>query len=309
LRNKDHLLEITHVTKIYSSTRVLNSVALNIVPGEIVALLGENGAGKSTTISIALGFVKPDAGSVLLMGENPTQLSISARSRMGFMLQNQDMALPSLLSAKEILQQVCGYYRRGGTEKQCAALAGASGFLSRRYGELSGGQKRSLQFAMAICGDPALLFLDEPTQAMDIRMRQRIWDYLYDAKTRGTSVLLTTHYLEEAEAIADRVVVLDRGNVVYDGEIAGMSEMRFSMVLTCRTTISSDTILSRPDVVSLEQKEDAVVIVTKNTEELLRWLFFHDDNLSIIGVRKVGLAELYTNLTRRPSSSDQQDRA
>ncbi|PKY10326.1 hypothetical protein B1757_10390 [Acidithiobacillus marinus] len=298
MRDSEYLLNLNCISKKYSSVKALDEIDLNIAHGEVLALLGENGAGKTTTISIALGFIRPDSGSAKILGENPLNLSIAARSRIGFMFQDQERSLPSSLSVKEIITQTCGYYRHHESLERCAEIAGMSDVLSKRYKELSGGQKRSMQFAMAICGHPELIFLDEPTVGIDVRTRQRIWKHLRELKKRGTSILLTTHYLEEAEALADRVVVLDSGRIIYSGGISSIIGAESPTIITCYTTIAIECLKSHRDVVSVEQMEAGVMIVTKNSDALLRWLFQHDENLANIALRKGSLADLFLGLTQ-----------
>lgn len=287
------------ISKIYGQNTALNSVDIHIESGEILALLGENGAGKTTTISILLGFIKADSGIVKVLDENPVKLSVAARSRIGFVLQDEERSLHPLLTAREHLQQVCGYYRHHEDLNYCAEVTGISAVLTKKYQDLSGGQKRSLQYSMAICGNPKLLFLDEPTVGMDVRTRHRVWEHLREMKKRGTSVLLTTHYLEEAEMLADRVVVLERGKNIYSGEIASITGVGSTTIITCKTALPEQIIKSHPTVLYMHIQEEFVSITTSDSDAFLHWLLPQDPSLCGISMRKGGLTDLFLQLTQK----------
>ncbi len=213
------LASLRGVRKQYGKVLALDGVDLAIAPGQVLALLGANGAGKTTAIALLLGLVRPDAGQALLFGLSPQQLA--ARRNIGVMLQSAGIADNS--KVRELLALTRSYYPQPRSVDDCVALAGLDGLLGRQYGTLSGGQQRRVQFALALCGNPRLLFLDEPTTGMDIEARQALWRAIGQLSAQGCAVLLTTHYLEEAEALADRVVVLARGRVVAAGS---MDEVR-----------------------------------------------------------------------------------
>src|SRR5690606_30056858 len=183
--------------------------------GELLALLGPNGAGKTTAIGLLLGLLQADAGEVSLCGRAPQDLA--ARRAVGLMLQSA--GIPETLKVGELLDLTRSYYPEPRSIADCVALAGLDGLLDRRYGKLSGGQQRRVQFALALCGRPRVLFLDEPTTGLDIEARQGLWKAIRELVADGCAVLLTTHYLEEAEALADRVVVLNNGRVVATGSV------------------------------------------------------------------------------------------
>jgi ABC-2 type transport system ATP-binding protein len=196
--------------KRYGGVVALDGVDLDVRPGELIALLGPNGAGKSTAVGLLLGLAEPDAGEAQLFGESPHALD--ARRRVGVMLQTAGM--PDTLKVRELLAQTRSYYPDPLDAAECAATAGIADILHRRYGKLSGGLQRRVQFALAICGRPKLLFLDEPTVGLDIEARRAMWKTMRTLVASGCAILLTTHYLEEAEALADRVAVLARGRIL-----------------------------------------------------------------------------------------------
>lgn len=200
----------------YGKTLALDGLDLALPAGQVLALLGPNGAGKSTAISLLLGLQRADAGTAELFGLPPQ--SLEARRRAGVML--QAAAVPDTLKVGELIDLTRAYYPQPRSVADLVALAGLDGLMARRYGQLSGGQQRRVQFALAVCGRPDLLFLDEPTTGLDIDARQTLWKAIRELRGQGCAVLLTTHYLEEAEALADRVVVVNHGRVVAEGTVA-----------------------------------------------------------------------------------------
>ena len=188
--------------KRYGAVTALDGVDLELHGGEVLALLGANGAGKTTAIALLLGLLQADAGDAELSGLSPR--SLHARRHAGIMLQSA--ALQDTLKVRELLDLTRSYYPDPRSVADCVALAGLDGLMERRYGKLSGGQQRRVQFALAICGRPRVLFLDEPTTGLDIEARRGLWRAIRELVAQGSGVLLTTHYLEEAEALADRVV-------------------------------------------------------------------------------------------------------
>ncbi|MFF3331162.1 ATP-binding cassette domain-containing protein [Streptomyces sp. NPDC002888] len=199
--------------KAYGDVRAVDGVDLEIAHGETVALLGRNGAGKSTTISLLLGLAEPDAGTVELFGA-PPEVSVRA-GRVGTMLQ-EARAVPRV-TVGELVAFVAGRYPAPLPVARALELAGIAELAGRRVDRLSGGQTQRVRFAVALAGDPALLVLDEPTAALDVEARHAFWEAMRAYARRGHTVLFSTHYLEEADAYADRVLVLDRGRVVADG--------------------------------------------------------------------------------------------
>ncbi len=199
--------------KSYGSTVALRDVDLALRPGETLALLGPNGAGKTTAIRLLLGLSAPDAGRATLFGRDPR--APRNRTRVGAMLQVS--GVPHMLTVREHVGLFATYYPHPLPLAETLALAGLRGLENRRYGDLSGGQKQRVAFALAICGDPDLLVLDEPTSALDVEARLGLWAQIRRYVARGRSVLLTTHDLAEADALAGRIAVLVRGAIVAEG--------------------------------------------------------------------------------------------
>ncbi|MFB8174569.1 ATP-binding cassette domain-containing protein [Streptomyces sp. NPDC055966] len=206
-------VSFTGAVKAYGEVRAVDGVDLDIAPGETVALLGRNGAGKSTTIGLLLGLYEPDAGAVELFGA-PPERSVRA-GRVGAMLQ-EARPVPRV-TVGELVAFVASRYPAPMPAGRALELAGIAGLAGRRVDRLSGGQVQRVRFAVALAGDPALLVLDEPTAALDVEARHAFWDSMRDYARHGHTVLFSTHYLEEADAHADRILIIDRGRIVADG--------------------------------------------------------------------------------------------
>ncbi|WP_329304113.1 ABC transporter ATP-binding protein [Streptomyces sp. NBC_00659] len=199
--------------KTFGDVRAVDGLDLDVASGETVALLGRNGAGKSTAISLLLGLNEPDEGSVELFGGSP-QKSVRA-GRVGAML--QDARPVPRVTVQELVSFVAGRYPAPLPVAEALRLAGITELAGRRVDRLSGGQAQRVRFAVALAGDPALIVLDEPTAALDVEARHAFWESMRAYARRGHTVLFSTHYLEEADAHADRIVVVDRGRIVANG--------------------------------------------------------------------------------------------
>jgi ABC-2 type transport system ATP-binding protein len=206
-------VSFTGAVKTYGAVRAVDGVDLEIGPGQTVALLGRNGTGKSTTIGLLLGLYEPDAGAVELFGTAPER-SVRA-GRVGAML--QDARPVPRVTVGELVTFLASCYPAPMPVARALQLAGIADLAGRRVDRLSGGQVQRVRFALALAGDPALLVLDEPTAALDVEARHAFWDSMRTYARRGHTVLFSTHYLQEADAHADRIVVIDRGRIVADG--------------------------------------------------------------------------------------------
>ncbi len=204
---------LKEATQKYGSVLALDRLDLAIRPAEVLALLGPNGAGKTTTIQLLVGLARPASGSARLFGLDPRKRS--ARQRLGAMLQVGKV--PETLSIRELIQLFSSYYPNPLALDETIRRAGIGEFADRRFGRLSGGQQRRAQFGLALCGNPDLLVLDEPTTGLDVESRRALWAAVRAFRARGGSVLLTTHHIEEADALADRIVLLARGRQVASG--------------------------------------------------------------------------------------------
>ena len=293
------LARLEGVHKSFGSRPALRGVDLTVEAGTAVALLGGNGAGKTTSISLLLGLLRPDRGQALLSGRPASDRR--ARQEVGVML--QATGLPDMLRVRELLELTRRYYPAPRSVADCVALAGLEDILHRRYGQLSGGQQRRVQFALAICGRPRLLFLDEPTTGLDIEARRSLWQAIGEMVGDGCGVLLTTHYLEEAEALANRVVVLQDGAVVACG---GTEELRSRVArarVGCLTALAAADIASWPGVQAVAADGARLDITVDAPEAIVARLLSADPTLSGLEVRRAGLAEAFLDLTQHKEAA------
>jgi len=292
--NHEPIARLDGAIKRYGPLTALDGANLQLQRGELLALLGPNGAGKTTAIGLLLGLLRADAGTVQLFGQDPQQ--IEARRRIGVMLQNAE--LPPTLRVGELLRLTASYYPAPRTALEAAELAGVSDLLKRPYAKLSGGQQRRVQFALALCGRPELLFLDEPTVGMDIEARQKLWAAIRQLLAEGCSVLLTTHYLEEAEALADRVCVMARGRMIHEGTVEELRARVALKRIRCLSALSVDMLRGWPEISELRRENDRLHIAAADAETVVRRLLAADPELRELEVQRAGLAEAFTELTR-----------
>ncbi|MFF7548369.1 ABC transporter ATP-binding protein [Streptomyces canus] len=204
------------VSKAYGEVRAVDGLTLTLRPGETVALLGPNGAGKSTSLDLLLGLKQPDSGSVRLFGTTPREAIVAGR--VGAMLQSG--GLMDEVTVAELVRLACDLHPKRYKANDVLARAGIAQIADRKVNKLSGGQAQRVRFALATAGDSDLIVLDEPTTGMDVTTRQAFWATMREQADQGRTVLFATHYLEEADAIADRVLVLHRGRLLADGTAA-----------------------------------------------------------------------------------------
>jgi ABC-2 type transport system ATP-binding protein len=289
-----NIAELAGVSKRFGNVVALHEFSLAVRPGELLALLGPNGAGKTTAISLLLGLERPDKGSARLFGLAPE--SIEARRRVGVML--QEAALAVELRVCEQIDLVAAYYPDPMPLDQILQLTGLAPLGRRPYGKLSSGQKRHVQFALALVGRPRLLFLDEPTVGLDIQSREMVWDTLRRLIADDCSIVLTTHYLEEAEALADRVAVIAKGRLVATGTVDEMRALVVRKRITCRTRLAMAEVAAWPDVQTVTNGQHGLHITASNTENVVRRLLAADEDLHDLEVQSAGLAEAFNELTQ-----------
>jgi ABC-2 type transport system ATP-binding protein len=208
-------IEVSGLRKSYGSREVLHAVTFAVETGEVFALLGPNGAGKTTTVEILEGYRARDGGDVRVLGEDPQRAGERFRARIGIVLQSS--AVYHLLTVREIVRLFAGYYPAPRRPDEVIELVGLDDRADARVRTLSGGQLRRLDLALALVGDPELVFLDEPTTGFDPAARRQAWETIRDLRSLGKSILLTTHYMEEAQRLADRVAILRTGEIVATG--------------------------------------------------------------------------------------------
>ena len=290
------VVELVDAHKSYGTVEALRGVNVTIESGEVVAILGPNGAGKTTSINLMLGLRKPSAGQARLFGLDPTDPR--ARSRCGVML--QESGVPELLKVREIVQIFSSYYPRPMPAAAAIALAGLEEKAGARIDRLSGGQRQRLYYALAVIGDPEVLFLDEPTAGMDVKGRRSFLDGLRESVKRGKTIVLTTHYLEEADAIARRVIVIDHGVVVADASPAEIKRQVAGKTVTFETDGRLDPqMLASLPVQGVEIADSRVRLLTNQPEAVLKALFDRGVAISNLEVTGADLEEAFVHLTNR----------
>jgi ABC-2 type transport system ATP-binding protein len=295
------VVELVRARKDYGRTRALNDVDLRIEAGEVVAVLGPNGAGKTTAISLMLGLRKASAGEVKLFGRPPTDPA--ARSRCGVML--QESGVPDLLTVKELVELFSSYYPRHLPAPEVIRKAGLEGKANSRFEMLSGGQQQRVYYALAICGDPEVLFLDEPTVGMDVEGRRAFLTDLMKWAAAGRTVILTTHYLEEADQLARRIVVIDRGNVIADAPPAVIKSRVAGKKVVLRFRANpAPTLLESLPATSVEVEGDRVSILSTEPVSVVRELMLRaGDDVIDIDVVGADLEEAFVHLTREAANA------
>ncbi len=282
------------VVKQFGEVTALRGVDVQVRRGELLALLGPNGAGKSTAIALWLGLIDADAGAVALLGGAPQD--VARRKGLGVMM--QDVELPKELRVRELVRLASSFYDDPLPLEETLRRAGVTSFADRAYGKLSGGQKRLAQFAVAICGQPRVLFLDEPSVGLDVQARAALWTSIRGLLDAGCSIVLTTHYLEEAEALADRVTVIGKGRVIASGSVDDMRALVERREIGCQTRLGADEVRAWPGVSAVRAEHDRLNITATDAEGVVRRLLASDPELRRLEVRQAGLNEAFQELTR-----------
>jgi ABC-2 type transport system ATP-binding protein len=285
-------LDIAELTVRYGDTVAVDALDLRIEPGETVALLGANGAGKSSTVNAALGLFRPAAGRVLLHGRPPAE-AVRAGG-VGAMLQHG--GLPSESRVGEVLALVRRRYDQPWPLADLLATTGIDGLLDRGVDALSGGQRQRVLLALALAGAPPLLLLDEPTSAMDVEARQAFWTTMRGLAGRGHTVVFATHHLEEADAVADRVVVVSAGRVVADGSAASIKSRVAGRTIRFRCTGPRDDLTGLPGVTAVGGDGERVELTTSDAEATLRALLAGPRSLPDLEVRGATLEQAFLHL-------------
>jgi ABC-2 type transport system ATP-binding protein len=295
-------IELSGLVKSFGAVRAVRDVSIAVAPGETVALLGPNGAGKSTTIDMLLGLMAPDAGSVSIFGVTPRR-AVDAGA-IGAMLQTGSLLHD--LSARELVAMIASLFPAPLPVEDVLQLTGIEEIAERRTQKLSGGETQRVRFAMALVSNPQLLVLDEPTVAMDVESRHAFWVSMRDFASRGKTVIFATHYLEEADAYADRAVLMARGRVVADGpttEIKAMVGTR-----TIRATLpdaSLDGLGALPGVTHAERRGEAVTLNCTDSDAAIRALLETHPEARDIEIGGAGLEQAFLHLTGGTDDEDE----
>jgi ABC-2 type transport system ATP-binding protein len=288
-RGTQAVAELLGVHKRYGKVEALGGIDLEIQPGELVALLGPNGAGKTTAVSILLGQRRPDAGLARLFGRDPTLPA--ARRLVGVTL--QESGFPDNLTVREVVDLVRVHYPHPAATPVLLERFGLSGVAGRRAGGLSGGQTRRLAVALAFAGRPQAVILDEPTTGLDVESRHRLWEVVRAFVADGGAVLLTTHYLEEAQALASRVVVIAGGQVIAQGSVDDIT----ARTGLSRVHLQAPALPELPGVNHIEATNGSYTLYTADPDGLVRALTLKGVAFSGLRVERASLEEAFLHLT------------
>ena len=299
------VIRVTGLEKRYGDTRAVDGVSFTVEPGTIFGLLGPNGAGKTTTVEVLEGLRDPDAGDVRVLGIDVARGRDSLKARIGVSLQTA--ALYPKLTVVEVLDLFASFYPgRGRPTDELIALMDLDEKRSTRTQNLSGGQRQRLSVALALVNDPELVFLDEPTTGMDPAARRALWDVVLGLRDAGRTVLLTTHYLEEAEVLCDRVAIMDHGRILEEGTVEELVSRRFRERAVRFDAIEGLTdahLQSLPGVVSVKHENGEVLVYTRDVPATIGAVIDAAEAVGVepanLGVRRPTLEDVFLDLTGR----------
>ncbi|MCI0765292.1 ABC transporter ATP-binding protein [Bacillus sp. TL12] len=287
----EKIIEVNGVSKTFKHKRAVNNVSFHVEKGQIVAILGPNGAGKTTAISMMLGLRDPSEGSVSIFGKSPKHRDV--RNRLGAML--QEVSVIDSISVEEAIDLFRSYYTNPVAKETLLQLSNLESERKQRCEKLSGGQKRRLNFALALAGNPDLLFLDEPTVGMDITSRKTFWETIRKLANEGKTILLTTHYLEEADALADRILLFANGKIIADGTPEEMKATisRKTISFYTKEKIPTGLLKSLPHVTTVQFHEQRVILTTDDTDATLQAIYQKGLPVTDISVERGSLDEAF----------------
>jgi ABC-2 type transport system ATP-binding protein len=288
------LARTAEVTRRYGDVLALDRVSIDIRAGELVGLLGPNGAGKSTLINLLVGLREPTSGTVELLGGSPRDPVV----RRGIGVTPQETGLPDALRVGEVVDFVRAHYPSRAAKAELLARFGLQDLVKRQIGGLSGGQKRRLAVALAFAGEPRVVFLDEPTTGLDVEARRALWDGIRAFHDDGGTVLLTSHYLEEVEALAQRVVVVGHGRVLADDSVPAIRDM----VGARRVTLTAAELPDLPGVLGVEREDGRIHLITTDPDRLVVELVRSGTPFSGLEIRPTTLEEAFLAITAAPGA-------
>ncbi|EOO15064.1 ABC transporter ATP-binding protein [Bacillus cereus] len=287
----EKIIEVNGVSKTFKHKKAVNNVSFHVNKGQIVALLGPNGAGKTTTISMMLGLKDPTEGNISIFGKSPKHREVC--NSLGAML--QEVSVIDSITVEEAIELFRSYYTNPVEKETLLQLSNLESERKQRCEKLSGGQKRRLNFALALAGNPDLLFLDEPTVGMDITSRKTFWETIRKLASEGKTIILTTHYLEEADALADRILLFANGKIIADGTPdemkATISQKTVSFVAAEK--IPTALLKGLPHVTGVQFHEARIILKTDDTDATLRAIFKKDLPIMDIAVERGSLDEAF----------------
>jgi len=280
-------IAIKALHKRYGTVHALKGVSFDVQRGEFVALIGANGAGKTSLLSILMGLMPQSEGTVQILGGKPGDMPV--RQASGVMLQST--SLPDALKVSELVELFRSYYPAPRPLPELLNLTGLNELEGRRYKALSGGQQRRVQFALALAGDPQLLFLDEPTVGLDMDVRREFWQILDSLKSRGVTIVLTSHYLDEIEALADRLVIIKEGEIIANDATANIKRRVEHKNIICQSKLTTVELEKMDGVISVAQIGRLKTIATNTENTVLKSLLAQDPALTDLLVESSSLED------------------
>jgi ABC-2 type transport system ATP-binding protein len=300
----DPAIRVGDLRKAYGQTRAVDGVTFEVMPGEVFGLLGPNGAGKTTTVEILEGLRSPDSGDVRVLGLDVSRHGDALKSRIGVALQTA--ALYPKLTVVEVLELFRSFYRRGRRPAELIDLLDLGEKRTTRTQDLSGGQRQRLAVALALVNDPELVFLDEPTTGMDPAARRSLWNIVESLQRDGRTILLTTHYMEEAEVLCDRIAIMDHGRILETGTVAELVTRRFqerSVRFDGVDGLDDGRLRAFPGVSSVKHENAEVVLYTADVSATIGALLMATDALGAepqnLMIRRATLEDVFLDLTGR----------
>ena len=284
-------LEVKHINKKYKNKVVLNDINFSIQSGEIVALIGKNGAGKSTLINIITKLIQQDSGQSKIFEKEKFD-----RNLIGVMMQ-ENISLDRI-TVKEIIKLTRTYYRNPISYQAILALSELQNYTNHPMDKLSGGQKRKLQFALTLAGNPDLIFLDEPTVGMDAESRTKFWERIDELKKQGKTFLITSHYLEELEKVANRFIFLHNQRIIFDGSLAEMGKQLKKVQVTFNSELIKDIFNKLPAVLRVSELNHHYTLITSDVNSLITQLVPYLSAIDNLEIRQQNLDTLMDSLIR-----------
>jgi ABC-2 type transport system ATP-binding protein len=300
----DAVIRVRNLRKTYGQVVAVDGVSFHVAPGEVFGLLGPNGAGKTTTVEVLEGLRHADSGEVSVLGIDAIRHPDDLRARIGVSLQTA--ALYPKLTVAEVLDLFRSFYRHGRKTDELVALMDLGEKAGTRTQDLSGGQRQRLSVALALVNDPELVFLDEPTTGMDPAARRALWDVVLGLKAQGHAVLLTTHYMEEAEVLCDRLAIMDHGHILESGTVEELVSRRFherAVRFDAVLGLTDERMAAFPGVASVKHEDGVVMLYTRDVPGTIGAVLAATDELgnepANLAVRRATLEDVFLDLTGR----------
>jgi len=298
------VVSVVDLRKSYGAVRAVDGVSFEVAPGEVFGLLGPNGAGKTTTIEMLEGLNRPDSGSATVLGIDVTRHPDQLKERVGVQLQTA--ALYPNLTVVELIDLFGSFYTRRRPAAELIRELGLEERQTARSSELSGGQRQRLSIALALVNDPELIFLDEPTTGLDPQGRRSLWEHIEGLRTQGRTILLTTHYMEEAERLCDRVAIMDHGKILEVGTVNDLVTRHFrerTVRFATRPELTDTVLSALPGVQRVAHESDESVLYTAEVPQTVGALIKRGDEMGLealdLAVRRPTLEDVFIELTGR----------